>query len=162
MPGGGSSFAMGEFSDEREGSVPPSNDDGDVAGHAAGEVYDLVADAVASRFQVIVPELKDFLGYSGERILPARLLLIDGAALVGAERVREAIDLDFAEAVSHRTLDHRRGELDLFVLGEIRGLAEPFDQGGLFRLDGGLPARKLVGFVRFLEGRLLLDVLCCW
>ena len=67
-----------------DGSVSPGNDDSDVAGHAAGEVYDLVADAVASRFQVIVPKLIDFLGYSGERLLPARLLLIDGTALVAA------------------------------------------------------------------------------
>ena len=29
----------------------PGNDDGDVAGHAAGEIDDLVADAVAAGFR---------------------------------------------------------------------------------------------------------------
>src|ERR1700726_2225152 len=93
------------------------------------EIDDLVADAIAPRFQVVGPELKYFLWNSRQRVFPARLLLIDGAAPVGAQRVGEPIHLHFRQSVSHRPLDDGRGELDLFFLGFARRTAEPVDQG---------------------------------
>jgi hypothetical protein len=45
-----------------------------------------------ARFQVIEPELIYLARYSGERVFPAGLHLVDGAVIVGAERIREAAD----------------------------------------------------------------------
>src|SRR5213594_4532837 len=94
-------------------SVPPGNGDGDVARNTSGEIDDLVADAIAPRFQIVGPELEDFLRNARQRIFPTSFLLIDGAALVSAQRIGEAIDLDFRPSVAHRPLDHGRGQLDL-------------------------------------------------
>src|SRR6266436_2797771 len=98
-------------------SVSPGNGDGDVARHASRVIDDLVADAIAPGFQVVGPELKYFLWNSGQRVFPARLLLIDGAALVGTQRVGEPIYLHFRQSVSHCALDDGRGKLDFFLLG---------------------------------------------
>src|SRR5258707_6314621 len=98
-------------------SVSPGDGDGDVARQASREIDDLVADAIAPRFQVVGPELDYFLWNPRQRILPARLLLIDGPALVGAQRVREPRDLYFRQSVSHRSLNHCRGELGPCLLG---------------------------------------------
>src|SRR6478672_4172842 len=97
-------------------SVSPGDGDGDVARHASGIFDHLVADAILPRFQVIGPELKYFLWNARQRFLPAWFLLDDGTALVGTQRVGEPIHLYFRQPVSHRALDNRRGELDLFFL----------------------------------------------
>src|SRR6266550_3548288 len=88
-------------------SISPGDGDGDVARHASREIDDLVADAIVPRFQVVGPELEYFLWNPRQRVFPARLLLIDGAALVGAQRVREPIHLHFRQSVSHRSLSAR-------------------------------------------------------
>ena len=76
-------------------SLAPGDHDADVTRNTSGKIDDLIADAVAARFQVVGPELKDFLRYSREGLFPARLLLIDGAAVVGAQRVGKSINLNF-------------------------------------------------------------------
>src|ERR1700712_3354549 len=98
-------------------SVSPGNGNGDVTWHAIGVVDDLVADAIAARFQVVGPELKDFLRNPCQRILPAWFPLVDGASPVGAQRVGEPVDLHFGQSVAHRSLDDGRGELDFLLLG---------------------------------------------
>jgi hypothetical protein len=65
--------------------------------------------------------------------------------------------LHLRQAIPHGPLDHRRGKLDLFILAQAGGLAEPFDQRPLFRLAGGKPAGIFIGLFGFLDGGLLLD-----
>src|SRR4051812_24182575 len=98
-------------------SVSPGNGNGDVARNTSGVIDDLVADAIAPRFQIVGPELEYFLRNPRQRVLPTSFLLIDGAALVCAQRVGEPINLYFGQSVSHRPLDDGRGELDFLLLG---------------------------------------------
>ena len=77
-------------------SLIPGDHNADVTRHTSGKIDNLIADAVAARLQVVGPELKDLLRYSGKRLFPARLLLIYGAAVVGAKRMGKPIDLNFA------------------------------------------------------------------
>ena len=62
-------------------------------------------------------EQEYFLWNPRQRVLPTRFLLIDGTALVCAQRVGEPVHLYFRQSVSHRPLDNCRGKLDLFLLG---------------------------------------------
>src|SRR6476619_2591927 len=88
----------------------------DVARHAARKADDLGSELVAARFEMPVPESVDLLGDASQRLFPASLLLIDGAAAVRAQPVREAVHLDFALAVVDGALDHFRGAADtLFI-----------------------------------------------
>src|SRR5262245_65283647 len=80
-----------------------------VSRHAAGKIDDLDPELVSALTEVLRPELIDFLGYAGQRSLPARLLLIDGATLVGAQLVRKAVDLHLGQPVAHRPLDDPDG-----------------------------------------------------
>src|SRR5215468_3542882 len=158
-----SSFAMRNvlrLIDEPVYLAVPAQRNGDVAGHAAGKIDDLVANAIAARLQIVAPELVDFLRYPAQRLFPPLFHLIDGAALVAAQRIREAVDLHLGQAVADGALNDCRGELDLLVLGQARWLAQPVDQGLLLGLGRGEALCVLVGLLRLLEGRLLLDVLC--
>src|SRR5271157_4989467 len=47
----------------------------------AGKVHDLYFQLVAARPKILVPKLIDFLRRAGECVFPARLLLIDRAAV---------------------------------------------------------------------------------
>src|SRR5579863_960255 len=107
----------------RRTSIAPGDDNADVSGDASGEIDDLVSHAIAAGLQIVGPELKDLPWNPCERFLPARLLLIDGAAAVGAQRVGEAVHLDLAEAISYRALDDCGGEFDLLVFRKAGGLA---------------------------------------
>src|SRR4030088_723402 len=98
-------------------SVSPGNGDGDVARQASREIDDLVADAIAPRFQVVGPQLKYFLWNPRKRVLPAWLLLVDGAALVGAQRVGVPIYLHLRHAVSHDPLNDDGENVELFHRG---------------------------------------------
>src|SRR5262245_63759028 len=64
-----------------------------VSRHAAGKIDDLDPQLVSALTEVLRPELIDLPGYPGQRVFPARLLLIDGAALVGAQLVRKTANL---------------------------------------------------------------------
>ena len=138
---------------------PQADGDGDVARHASGVIDDLVADAIAPRFQIVGPELEYFLWNPRQRVLPAWLLLIDGTALVGAQRVGEPIHLYFRQSVSHRPLDDGRGELDLFLLGFAGRTVEPLDQRMFLGFGGCGKAGILLRLFGLLEGRLLPDLL---
>ena len=115
----------------------PGYDNADISRHAARKVHDLISDAVAARLQIVGPELKDLLSYSRKGLLPSRLLLIDGSALVGAQRIGKSVDLNLGQAVPHRALDDARSKLDLFIFSQAGWLAQLFDQGAFFRLGSG-------------------------
>src|ERR1700716_3820402 len=141
-------------------SVSPGNGDGDVARQASREIDDLVADAIAPRFQVVGPQLKYFLWNPRKRVLPAWLLLVDGAALVGAQRVGEPIYLHLRHSVSHCPLNDGGGELDLFLLGFAGRTTEPLYQGAFLVFDRSGKTHVFVRLFGLLEGRFLLDLLC--
>src|SRR5215470_15630555 len=124
--------------------LSPADGDADVAGDAAGKIDDLIADAIAPGFQVIGPELEYLLWDSCQRFLPARLHLVDGSALVGAEDVGKAVDLDFSQATSHGSLNDIGGKFDLLVFRKSGRLAEPFDQRSFLGFGGGRRSRLLV------------------
>src|SRR5215468_11778737 len=137
----------------------PAQRNGDVAGHAAGKIDDLVADAIAARLQIVAPELVDFLRYPAQRLFPALFHLVDGAALVAAQRIREAVDLHLGQAVANGALDYGRSELHLLLLRQTRRLAEPVDQGMLFGLGRRQALGMLVRLLGLFKGRLFLDFL---
>jgi hypothetical protein len=80
-----------------------------------------------------------------QRVLPALLLLIDGAALVRAQRVRESVDQDFRHSVSYHTLNDRRCQLDLLLFALAGRLAEPLDQRASLVLGGDGKASIFIG-----------------
>src|SRR3984957_6651553 len=84
--------------------IAPGNGNADISRRASRKIHDLVSNAVAARFQVIGPELKDFLSHSRKRVFPAPFLLIDSATVVGAERIGKSVDLNLAQAVAHGPL----------------------------------------------------------
>src|SRR5207237_10072780 len=100
---------------------------------------------------MVKPELIDLLGYSGKRLLPTRLLLIDGPTLVGAQRVRKSIDLNLGQPVPHRRLDDSRSKLDLLLLRQPRGFTKRFDQRARLRLVGGCRTGITFRHLRFSE-----------
>jgi hypothetical protein len=67
-----------------EGLLTPDEDDTDIARYAAWKIDDVISNPVATGFEVVCPELIYFLRYSREGLFPTWLLLIDGAAVVGA------------------------------------------------------------------------------
>src|SRR3954453_4512272 len=119
---------MASPSVSQAGLISPGDVDADVAGHASRKIHDLILDAIAARLQVIEPELVNFLRYSRQRLLPARVLLVDHAAIVGAKRIGKSVNLNFRQSVPYGTLDGGRSKLDLLILGQPRGLAQPLDQ----------------------------------
>ena len=64
-----------------------------VTGLSVGPIDDLKFYPVAFWLQILFPEFEKLLRQAGERFLPARLLLIDGAATVGEKAVRKTADL---------------------------------------------------------------------
>src|SRR3569832_696325 len=142
--------------------IPPGDDDADVTRNAAGKVDDLVLDAIAARLQIVGPELKDFPRNAGQRLLPTRRLLIDGATPIGAERIGKAVDLDLVEAVPHRALDDGRREPDLFVLGQSGRLAELLDQHPLLGIGSCQVSQVLIGLLGLPDRSLALIFLGRW
>jgi hypothetical protein len=120
---------------------------------------DLISDTVTTRFEVVGPELIDFPRYSRKRLFPTGLLLIDGAAVVDAQRVKETVDLDLGQPISHRAPDDGRRQLDLFVFSQARRFAQLFDQFSLFSFDRGLQTGVLFGLFGRLESGLSPDFL---
>src|ERR1700733_13217754 len=143
-------------------SIVPRDDDADIAGYAAGKIDDLVFDAIAAGLQVVGPELKNLEWNAGERLFPAWLLLIDGAATVCAQGIREAVDLNLLQAIADCPLDDARGQLDLFILREARRFAQLLDQCAFFRVRRSHPPKALLGLFRFLDGGPLPEFLRTW
>src|ERR1700760_3275250 len=83
----------------------PSQSNAEVARHALGPVRNLTLDAISARLQIFPPEEKELLRQSCKRFLPARLLLIDGAAVICAKLVRETTNFHFGNTIVHGTLD---------------------------------------------------------
>src|ERR1700704_4557720 len=85
--------------------LAPTQEDADIAWHAARIVDDLVADVIAARLELALPEFMDLLGNAGQRLLPAVLDLVDGASVVGADMIGKAEHLDGRHAVLDRAVD---------------------------------------------------------
>src|SRR6476660_4347887 len=118
----------------------PSQRYGDVAWHAVRETDDLGLELVAARFEVLVPQLKDFLGDAGERLLPARFLLIDGAPTVSAQRVGETVHLDLALTVVDGPLDQFQATPDALFIRNSGRFREVIEQRLFFGLGLRIPA----------------------
>jgi hypothetical protein len=82
----------------------PTERHADVARHAIWEIDDLATQTVPARAQVRVPEQVKLFRQSGESVFPARLHLIDGTFVIGADGVREPNDLNLRESVVHSPL----------------------------------------------------------
>src|SRR6266508_4198278 len=116
----------------------------DVSRHPAGKVDDFDLELVSAGTEVLRPKLIDLLWHAAERVFPARLLLIDGAPVVRAQLVREAVHLYLGPAVAHRALDDLDGALDCLFVGNARRLLEAIEQCLLLGLCiGELP--RLLG-----------------
>src|SRR5712691_7755063 len=89
------------FSPTHAEASAPLQRHADIARHPARKIDDLNLQLVSAGPKVFGPQLMDLLGHAGERAFPARLLLIDGAALVGAQLVRKTIDLHLGPAIAH-------------------------------------------------------------
>src|SRR5262249_22275082 len=99
-------------------ALGPAQDDADITRHAARIVDDLVADVVAARPELALPEVIDLLGNPRQRPLPALLGLVDGAPVVAAKRMREPIDLNPGLAVLHGAVHDDCRLLDDLVIGK--------------------------------------------
>jgi hypothetical protein len=119
-----------------------------------------IGDLVATRLQILLPELIDLFRYSSQRLFPACFHLIDCPTTIGAKHVRETVNLNLTHSVSHRALYDCGSTFNLFLLGKPGGLAQLLDQGLLFGLGGGLAALFLFALLGFRERGLFLDFLC--
>src|SRR6266540_1493563 len=119
----------------------------DVSRPPAGKVYDFDLELVSAGTEVLRPKLIDLLWHAGERVFPARLLLIDGAPLIRAQLIGEAMDLDLGLPVAHRALDDLDGALNGLFVGKARWLLEPVEQRQLLH-DIACAGQQLVGLVR--------------
>ena len=128
----------------------PAQGDADIARHAARIVYDLEADVIALRLELALPELVELLGLADQRLLPTRLGLVDGASVVGAERMGETEHLDRSLPVLDGPIDEDRRLLEELVVREAGRMAELLEK----RLLG-----FLLGIVRLLGSQCLLLLL---
>src|SRR5262245_57829483 len=116
---------------------------GDVARHAAGKIDDLDPQLVSTLAEVFRPELIDLLRHASQRVFPARLLLVDGAPLVRAQLVREAVHLHLGPAVADGALDDLDRALNCFLVREARWFRQLGEQRLLLVLRLSEPARLL-------------------
>src|SRR5262245_8426783 len=133
---------------------------GDVTRHTAGKIDDLDPELVSARMEILRPELIDFFRYSGKRVLPAGLLLIDGAALIRAQFVGKAVHLHLALAVLHRAFDGLHGAMNCLLVGNARRLFEAVDQRVLLGICLAKLSRMLGCLFRLRE-RKLFHVIAC-
>ena len=66
---------------------------------------------------MLVPQFIDLLWDAGQRLLPARLCLINGTTVIGAELVGKTMDLDFGQASFDCTPDDVGPSPDTFLVG---------------------------------------------
>ncbi len=86
----------------------PAQGDTDIAGHTVRIVNDLEAEAIALGLELALPELVELLGLADQRLLPTRLGLVDGASVVGAERMGKTEDLDRMLSALDGSIDEDR------------------------------------------------------
>src|SRR5262245_38748174 len=140
-------------------SSSPVQGDRDVTWQTVRKIDDLYFQLVATWPKVFVPQLINFLRRAGKCFFPARLLLIDGAALVRTQLVGKAKDLDLDCLIFHRSFDDRYPLPNCLLLGDARRLAELIDKRLLLGLGGGELSRLLFGLFRLSEGNSLPDLL---
>src|SRR5580704_11256821 len=102
----------------------PTQGHADVPGHSVREINDLNLELIAAFAKVSVPKVVDLLWHSGQGVFPTRLPLVDGTSLVGAERIREPIDLDLGQAVGGCALDDPHGAANSLLVGNPRWLGQ--------------------------------------
>src|SRR5262245_4791080 len=132
----------------------------DVTRHAAGKIDDFDPKLVSAGVEVLRPKLIDLLRHSGQRVFPARLLLIDGAALVRAQLVGKTVNLHLNLAVAHRPLDDLDRAPNGFFIGNSGWLREVIKQRLLFSLGRRVFGGFLGCFVSFRE-RNFFHVIAC-
>src|SRR5262245_42959050 len=137
----------------------PAQEDADIARHAARIVDDLVADVIATRPELALPEVIDLLGNAGQGLLPSLLGLVDGAAVVAAKRMGKAIDLDRGETVLDGAVHDDRCAFEDLVVGQTRWLAHLLQQGLLLRLGHRMRLRRGRGLLALGDGDLLAQFL---
>src|ERR1700719_444635 len=145
----------------RRGSTP-AQCHADVARNSPWEVHDLDSQFVATWTEVLLPELVDFLGSSGEGLFPARLLLIDGTPAVRAQLVGKSVDLNLGEPVPRGALDDPDRPRNRLFVRDARWLAELVEQCLFFGLRLRAQARLLRGLLGLGQRNLLHEVLCRW
>ena len=134
---------------------------GDLDGALQLLADDLRAELVALGAEMTIPQTIDLLGYTGEGLLPSPFLLIDGAPLVGAHRVRKAINTHFGQTILHRAVDDAHRATDCFLIRNAGRLGEFVKQRLLLGLDLGKFLGLLGRFFCFGKRELLHYVLCC-
>src|SRR3954454_10860332 len=130
-----------------------------VARHAAGKVEDLDPQLVAALTEILRPQLMDFLRNAGQRGLPARLLLVDGAPVIGAQLVRKAADLHLGPTIADRPFDDLDRAPNPLLVGHAGRLREVIEQCLLFRFRLRVLTRLLGCFLGFGEREPLHEVL---
>lgn len=82
-----------------------------ISRHAARKVDDLHSELISARAELSVPELINLLGHAGQGRFPTRLVLIDSAAVIGADRIGKAIHLNLSKPVRYGAFDDSRHAL---------------------------------------------------
>src|SRR6516164_5971874 len=132
----------------------------DISGQPAGILDDFDSELVSARVEIFRPKLIDLLWHAGQRVFPACLLLNDGAALVRAQLVREAVHLYLGAAVGHRALDDLDRAPNGLFIGNSRWLREVIEQCLLLGLRRRPLGRFLGGLFRLGQGKFLHEILC--
>src|SRR5262245_61845160 len=102
----------------------PAHGHANVTRQTVGEVHDLYFQLVTTQPEILVPELIDFFRRAGERVFPARLVLIDRAPLVRAYLVGKPNDLNLGQPILDRPLDDLQPAPDRFLIGSARWFAQ--------------------------------------
>src|SRR6516164_9247679 len=132
----------------------------DISRQPSGILDDFDSQLVSAWTEVLCPEHIDFLWHASQRAFPAGLLLNDGAALVRAQLVREAVHLYLGAAVGHRALDDLDRAPNALFIGNSRWLREVIEQCLLLGLRRRPLGRFLRGVLRLGQGKFLHEILC--
>src|SRR6185369_11820065 len=95
----------------------PIQRNADVARLSARPIDDLEFYSVTLRLQILLPECKQFFWQPGKRILPAGLLLIDGAATIREKAIWKPADFNFGLTVVDRPAYDRGCPFQPLVIG---------------------------------------------
>src|SRR5262249_11293985 len=101
-------------------------------------------------------------GQSSKRLLPTRLLLVDGATVVGKQRIRKAADFHFGDTIVHGSVDYGGSTFEPLVIGYTRSPLQLVQQGLFFGIHRRLLAHLLGGLFGFNQGHFLIAVSCTW
>src|ERR1700756_4269495 len=143
---------------ELNGSTPLQRH-ADISGQPSGIIDDFDSQLVSARTEILRPKLIDLLWHAGQRVLPTRLLLNDGAALIRAQLVRKAVHLYLGAAVAHRALDDRDRAPNGLFIGKSRWFGKLVEQC-LFLGLGPRPLGRLLGrLFRLGQGKFLHEIL---